>query len=139
MVQRNVINSSLYLLTIILLDFLFPYFFTFCSLRVILNLFGPIRLYLGSGWGLRIFWGSFTQTSKLFFLQRKMWSVGFLHFTLQNEQKCVKYCLQKQLSDSYGSFDTHIAMVYQISCRMAYVVNVIKWHFMTFYDIYDMT
>ena len=37
-----------------------------------------------------------------------------------------------QLSDSYGSFDTHIAMVRDILCHMIYVI---KCHKMPFYDI----
>ena len=31
-----------------------------------------------------------------------------------------------QLSDSYGSFDTHIAMVYDILCHMTYVMKCHK-------------
>ena len=34
-------------------------------------------------------------------------------------------------SDQYASFDTHIAIVYDILCHMVYDINVIKPYFMT--------
>ena len=40
------------------------------------------------------------------------------------------------MSDQYGSFDTHIAILYDIFCHMTYVI---KWRFMIFYDICHMT
>ena len=38
-----------------------------------------------------------------------------------------------QLCDSYGSFDTHIAMVYDILCHMTYVI---KCHKMAMRGVY---
>ena len=65
-------------------------------------------------------------------IQREMCRFGFLHFMLQNCQKLLVLQSQIHLSAQCGSFDTHIAMVDDILCHMAYVI---KCHKMTFYDI----
>ena len=56
-------------------------------------------------------------------IQRKMCSFGLLHFMPQNYQKLLTKLAQISLSARCGSFDTHIAMVYDILCPMAYVIK----------------
>ena len=65
-------------------------------------------------------------------IQRKYFLFSFLDFS--SYFVLVKCLLATwiTLSDQYASFDTHIAILYDILCHMAYVI---KCHKMAFYGI----
>ena len=65
-------------------------------------------------------------------IQRENGTFSFFEFSiLKSFQNCfLNHCIN--LSERYGSFDTHIDIFYDILCHMTYVI---KCHKMTFYDI----
>ena len=69
-------------------------------------------------------------------IQRKSCFFSFLNFLPNFLSGEWFYCLWLNLSDRYGSFDTHIDLLYDVLCLMAYVIKchkmpyfAILWHF----------